>query len=132
MVLYMLSSSPKNGVELMDGVESLTRGHWRPTPGSIYPLLRFLTEDGIIRKLEDNRYELTEKGRAQAEESFGKRRRGARSASEMLDQMDGFVSFMEDSKTTSPEVVSENATRLKNFAKRLNKLVKDEQGENES
>ena len=39
MTIYLLTSGPKNGVELMDGVQNITRGWWRPTPGSIYPML---------------------------------------------------------------------------------------------
>ena len=60
-VVSMLSNSPKNGVELMDDMEKMTQGWWRPSPGSVYPLLEQLTNEGLIRKREDGRYELTEK-----------------------------------------------------------------------
>ena len=127
MVLFLLSSSPKNGVELMDGVEELTHGHWRPTPGSIYPLLKFLTEDGMVRKLADNRYELTEKGRGQAEESFGKQRRRARTTGEVLSQMDNYVSFLEDTKRTAADELPANAAKIRGLARRLNGLLGDDQ-----
>ena len=71
MVMYLLSSSPKNGVELMDGVQSITRGWWRPTPGSIYPLMKEMVSQGLVRKLDDGRFELTDKGRSEAGGYFG-------------------------------------------------------------
>lgn len=128
MVVYLLSSSPRNGVELMDGVEELTRGHWRPTPGSMYPLLKFLTEDGMVRKLPDNRYELTEKGKAQAEESFGRHHRRARTSSEVLSQMDSYLSFLEDTKETAGDELAANAAKIRGLVKRLNDLLGEDAG----
>ena len=126
MVVYLLSSSPKNGVELMDGVESITRGWWRPTPGSIYPLLKEMSDQGIVRKRDDGRYELTPRGRSQAELPFGRHRHGAQTVDEMIGQMNSFVSYMEDASTTDKDALSAHLTSLKGLAKRLSKLAGEE------
>jgi DNA-binding PadR family transcriptional regulator len=62
IVLRLLSEGPKNGAELMDTIDMMTHGHWRPSPGSIYPLLSKAAEDKLIVKKDDGRYELTEAG----------------------------------------------------------------------
>jgi DNA-binding PadR family transcriptional regulator len=60
-----------SGSEIVDRIEEFT--DWRPSPGSIYPLLSHLQEMGIIRVHEDEdstlkRFEITEEGRRHAEE----------------------------------------------------------------
>jgi len=127
MIVYLLSSSPKNGVELMDGVESMTRGWWRPTPGSIYPLLKEMTEQGILKKLDDGRYELTPKGRTQTQNSFGPPFHRPRTTGDMVSQMHSFVSYMEDVKTSQEKELEPHKNRLRELAKRLSDLVGENQ-----
>jgi len=126
MVVYLLSSAPKNGVELMDGVESVTRGWWRPTPGSIYPLLKEMSDQGIVKMRDDKRYELTSKGRTQAEGSFGPRRRRPRTMDDMVDQMHSFVSYMEDAKASGREDLQPHLAKLRGLAKRIREVAGEE------
>ncbi len=68
LVLEMLSKKPMSGSELMEEIEKDTQGAWRPSPGSIYPLLTWLQEKGLIKPLPKDesgvkRYELTDEGR---------------------------------------------------------------------
>jgi DNA-binding PadR family transcriptional regulator len=130
MVIYLLSSGPKNGVELMDGVQNITRGWWRPTPGSIYPLLKEMTDQGMVIKKDDGRYELTSKGREEAHEAFGPHRqpRGPRTTGDMVALMDGFVSYMEDLKGTASEELEPHKAALKELANRISALVGDKEG----
>ena len=63
--LILLRDGPKSGSELSDLIEEYTE--WRPSPGSIYPLLKGLQHQGLIVAHEDEdpslkRFELTEKG----------------------------------------------------------------------
>lgn len=60
-----------SGTELMDEIEGKTG--WRPSPGSIYPLLARLREEGSIEQVESEepglkRFTLTERGRELLEE----------------------------------------------------------------
>jgi DNA-binding PadR family transcriptional regulator len=68
LVLEMLSEKPMSGSELMEKIEKDTQGAWRPSPGSIYPLLTWMQEKGLIKPLPKDesgikRYELTDEGR---------------------------------------------------------------------
>lgn len=98
VALYSLSQAPKNGAEIMDEVERMSMGAWRPSPGSIYPLLNNLQEEGMIRKREDQRYELTSTG---AEEiGFSGHRQTHHNATYSmegaLDELESYVSYLED------------------------------------
>jgi len=123
-IVTMLASSPKNGVELMDEIERMTQGWWRPSPGSIYPLLEQLTNDGMVRKRDDGRYELTQKASDELEGSFGhafwKRER---SFDEMFDEVSGFVSYMEESMKADPQKAKAYREKLKALAEKLSNVA---------
>jgi DNA-binding PadR family transcriptional regulator len=71
LLLAALLDGPAHGYELMDRLEARTAGRWRPSPGSVYPLLQLLEDAGLIRGRDaDGRrtFELTQAGRAQADE----------------------------------------------------------------
>ena len=118
-VVSMLSGSPKNGAELMNEIESMTQGWWRPSPGSIYPLLEQLTSEGMIRKRDDGRYELTDKASEELEWSFGPGFRKRPSHDDMVGEISGFVSYMEDLKRTDPEAASKYSQKMKELSDRL-------------
>lgn len=124
-VVSMLSASPKNGAELMDEMERMTQGWWRPSPGSIYPLLEQLTTEGMVRKREDGRYELTEKAGEELEWSFGPSFRKRPSLEEMFGEISGFVSYIEDLKKTDPRAAAEYAQRMRELSDRLSRLAAD-------
>ena len=72
-VLELLSEKPLSGSEIMKEIERKTDGCWRPSPGSVYPLLAWLQDSGLIREVPTEeggvrRYELTEEGRKFLEE----------------------------------------------------------------
>ncbi|MGC8515919.1 MAG: PadR family transcriptional regulator [Thermoplasmata archaeon] len=60
-VLFILSNGPKRGVDLMDSIERASWGFWRPSPGTIYPLLKTLENEGLVSR-KDGFYKLTEEG----------------------------------------------------------------------
>ena len=85
--LIILKSGPMSGSELTEEIEEFT--DWRPSPGSIYPMLSNLQEKGMIEPYEGEeislkRFTLTEKGREEIkahiyhEEEFSKRSRNIR------------------------------------------------------
>jgi len=50
VVLWLLSDRPMNGAEIIRAVEDFTWGFWRPSPGSVYPLLKQLEAEGLVSK----------------------------------------------------------------------------------
>jgi DNA-binding PadR family transcriptional regulator len=69
--LILLAEEPRNGYQLMQEIEQRSGGVWRPSPGSVYPALSQLEDEGLVRVEErDGRrtYVLTDDGRAYVDE----------------------------------------------------------------
>jgi DNA-binding PadR family transcriptional regulator len=69
--LLLLAEDPRNGYQLMQEIENRTRGMWRPSPGSMYPVLQQLEDEGLVRPEgpEGRRvYQLTDAGRDHVKE----------------------------------------------------------------
>ncbi len=70
-VLSTLQDGPGHGYELMTRLSERSGGRWRPSPGSIYPMLQALQDEGLVTSTEaDGKrvFELTETGRTAAAE----------------------------------------------------------------
>jgi DNA-binding PadR family transcriptional regulator len=69
--LLLLAEEPRNGYQIMQEVQERSDGAWRPSPGSVYPALAQLEDEGLIRSEEiDGRkaYRLTVDGLAHVEQ----------------------------------------------------------------
>jgi DNA-binding PadR family transcriptional regulator len=69
--LVLLDEEPRNGYQLMQEIERRSDGAWRPSPGSVYPALQQLEDEGLVRtsELEGRRvFELTDAGHRHVEE----------------------------------------------------------------
>ncbi len=79
-LLLLLAEEPRNGYQLMQAIEERSGGRWRPSPGSVYPTLAQLEDEGLIRATERDAaklFELTDAGRDHlAEHARRTRRRG--------------------------------------------------------
>ena len=111
----------------MDGIESMTRGWWRPTPGSIYPLLTRMSEEGTVKKGDDGRYELTPKARKELEFSFGPRFGRPQTPSDLVSHVKSLVSQMEDANRGMEKSQEDLRGELKNLAKRLTRLAGEDE-----
>jgi DNA-binding PadR family transcriptional regulator len=71
-VLETLNQKPMSGSELMEEIHKHTGGNWKPSPGSIYPLLAWLQDNAYVKELPTEngfkRYELTKIGKDLLEE----------------------------------------------------------------
>jgi len=78
LLMLLGREHPLNGYQLMQRLEELSDGRWRPSPGSVYPALQQLEDEGLIHSVpaegESGRsFELTDAGRAHLEQ-HGERR----------------------------------------------------------
>lgn len=72
VLLKLIAEQPRHGYELMKAIEELTGGAYSPSPGTVYPTLSLLEDEGAIeesagegaRKL----FEATTSGQAELEE----------------------------------------------------------------
>lgn len=79
LVLRLLNEKAISGSEIMSEIEKRTDGDWKPSPGSIYPLLAWLHTKGYTTTVPDpepgiKRYALTESGKAFLAEHTKRRR----------------------------------------------------------
>jgi DNA-binding PadR family transcriptional regulator len=66
-ILALLGEGPRNGYQIMQELEERSRGMWRPSPGSVYPALQQLEDEGLIRGEAaggGRTFALTDEGRA--------------------------------------------------------------------
>ena len=66
-ILALLNEAPRNGYQIMQELEQRSRGFWRPSPGSVYPALQQLEDEGLIAQETapgGKVYTLTAQGRA--------------------------------------------------------------------
>ena len=71
-LLVLLAEEPRNGYGLMQEIEARSDGAWRPSPGSVYPALSQLEDEGLVRAEETGGrklFDLTDEGRAYVTEN---------------------------------------------------------------
>ncbi len=69
-ILALLAEQSMHGYQVIQELERRTEGAWRVSPGSVYPTLQMLEEEGLItsQEVEGKRvYSLTDAGRSRVE-----------------------------------------------------------------
>ncbi len=69
-LLSLLEGGPKHGYELITALSDRFGGTYRPSPGTVYPRLARLEEEGLVQRVDEERkstYALTEAGYAELE-----------------------------------------------------------------
>ena len=74
LIFRLLQSKDMTGTEIMSVLEERSQGAWRPSPGSMYPMLATLEEKGFIETVKtegrSKTYRLSEEGHIQTKEHF--------------------------------------------------------------
>lgn len=69
-ILVLLNERPMHGYEMIQEIAERSNGIWKPSPGSVYPTLQLLVDEGLIVGTENGSsrklFELTEDGRTAA------------------------------------------------------------------
>ena len=66
-ILAILKDNPMNGYQLIQEISQRSDGLWRPGPGSVYPALNLLTDEGLVQTVDGDGkqvHDLTDAGRA--------------------------------------------------------------------
>ena len=66
VILKLLNEKPMHGYEVMRALEERMRGCYSPSPGTVYPTLQWLEDEGLVnaREVEGKKvFEITEAGR---------------------------------------------------------------------
>ncbi|SFS03784.1 Transcriptional regulator PadR-like family protein [Microbacterium sp. cf046] len=69
-VLALLAEKPMHGYQIIQQIEERSGGSWKPSPGSVYPTLQLLADEGLIKAEESNgrkTYSLTDEGQQVAD-----------------------------------------------------------------
>ncbi len=67
-VLSLLAERPMHGYEIIQEIAKRTGGGWSPSPGSVYPTLQMLADEGLISSEEEGGkklFTLTDHGRTE-------------------------------------------------------------------
>ncbi|OZM74229.1 PadR family transcriptional regulator [Amycolatopsis antarctica] len=73
-MLALLAEKPRHGYEIISEISERSGGFWRPSPGSVYPTLQLLADEGLVRSSEESGkklFELTDAGRTAAADRPG-------------------------------------------------------------
>ena len=149
MTLHVLDDGPKTGSEVMISIQNHReqineilklqeldyvmddndeiKDSFKPSPGSIYPLLKKLIEESLVIKREDGKYELTVFGQQTIFRISGNLKhsinepveRGEMAIETALNEIDSYISFLENIKT---EKFVSKLNRIDVFIERLKKL----------
>ncbi len=69
-ILALLKDRPMHGYEMIQEIVERTGGAWKPSPGSVYPTLQMLEDEGLIASESEGGkklFTLTDVGRGEAE-----------------------------------------------------------------
>jgi len=137
-VLLALVEGPAHGYEVMRRLEERSGGLWRPSPGSVYPTLQMLEDEGLVRAVpgtEQRTFELTDEGRQEADaasERIGGPpwARGDETGSAVRDLRDASLQTMGAAKQIAhvggPELVARGTEIVQRARKELYQLLAEE------
>jgi len=73
-VLVVLADGPLHGYQIIQEIAERSGGVWRPSPGSVYPAVQQLADEGLVRVQETGArrvVHLTDAGRSYVEQNAG-------------------------------------------------------------
>lgn len=137
-VLALVAERPRHGYEIIQEIADRSGGTWRPSPGSIYPTVAQLEDEGLVRteKIDGRRMvQLTEAGTSYVEEhrveldavweSVGRRRDGMDDGAldlwEQLGQL--YAAAQQVMSAGTPEQITTATTALTDARKTIYRLL---------
>ena len=124
-ILYIVRDSPKSGVEIMDIMEANLQGWWRPSPGSIYPLLKNMVAEGVLSRSHEDKYSLTAAGKEEVDRPWPWFDKGAsqpRTVEGAIEVISSYTSYLEDLARAKDKEIPSNMKSFKELGDRLARL----------
>ena len=126
-ILLILENGPKNGAEIMEAMQTMSQGIWKPSPGSVYPMLQSMSEEGLIKDLPERKYQITPQGKEEIEwvsKARARRMKGMPTGSlaDIIDEISNNVSYMEDLSKMKKGSLTEYSKKISELASRLEDL----------
>lgn len=109
----------------MDVMEANLQGWWRPSPGSIYPLLKNMVAEGVLSRSQDDKYSLTAAGREEVDHPwpwFDRNAPPPRSVEGAVEVISSYTSYLEDLSRAGDKDIAANASNIKELGARLSRL----------
>ncbi len=130
-ILMLVSKESMTGSQMIDKIYEMSFGFWRPSPGSIYTILKYLSDEDLLKiKEKDNKkyYSITEKGKDYLDSSWFPWKSAANfmnrneksSITETIEMMDNLSEFILEKEKVLNE---ENKKTLKKIDDRLHKII---------
>jgi hypothetical protein len=113
-IIELFERGPMNGVDIMDRLQEMSHGWYRPSPGSIYPLLEQLEREGLIAKNKEGKFELTK--------AFARQAGVGDDLASALSVLESNLSYLEDLHRADAARVAKGSERIDKLAKRLESL----------
>jgi len=97
-VLRLLSERPMSGSEIISEIRKRTDGRWKPSSGSLYPLLAWLQDKGYTKEVPEQeagikRYTLTDQGKAFLQEYVKRKEKLRKRFGFLMPLFPGFPGF---------------------------------------
>lgn len=101
LLLRLIADEPRHGYELIKAIEEITGGNYAPSPGTLYPTLSLLADEGVIAESADGdgtrkAFAVTDTGKAELAERADEADALLRRLSELA---------QEDERRHSPELL---------------------------
>jgi len=130
-ILMLVSKEKMTGAQMIDKIYEMSFGFWRPSPGSIYSILKNLSEDGFVKvEQKDNKkyYSITDKGKEYLDSSWFPWKSASSfmnkdektSIDETIDTLDNLSEFILEKKKL---ISKEDKKTLKMIDDRLHSLL---------
>jgi DNA-binding PadR family transcriptional regulator len=86
VLLKLLADEPRHGYDLIKAIEEMTGGAYAPSPGTVYPTLQLMLDEGVISELPDDStrkvFSVTDSGHAELESE-------AEAVAELIERVSG-------------------------------------------
>jgi len=125
-ILALLAEEPMHGYQIISELDQRTGGAWKPSPGSVYPTVQMLEDEGLVRAEAEggkNVVHLTEAGReaaAAGEPAPWEAVAGDAGQLALRNNLGGLIAaFKQVAQTGSPDQVQRASTVLNDARKAL-------------